>query len=502
MRFVYSDVLHKTLHGRLNLVFLLSLLLFPLLTACGEEASTTTPPQAPVIASIEITPSSPAIDINTKQQFGAVARDREGNKIPEATFLWSSDKPLIVKIDDTGLASGLSEGSALITAGSNGVEGSATLTVNPTEATAPPPVPPFAAPVRQVTGLTPIAVVAQDIDGDSFPDAVVVNFDSSSLIVYYGDAAGKLTGTNLLTTGVQPVAVVAGDFGGDAAIDLISVNIGDPTLTVPQGPTISIFIQTSERNFTASTLPLTRGVGLLDPFPFDMVSGDFNLDGMNDLAITDIGNALVLVLPGTGFAAFGTPIETAINGTPAAVIAGDLNGTGAADLALLSPSNDTILVLTSSNNNDGTFEISYTKTIAGSQPAAMALADINDDGKTDLMVVNKRTTDLSVFLGKGKGTFQDPQTISLTPASQPVAIGSGDFDQDGKIDLAIVNKALNTVSLLTGDGAGTFSDSTHDQTTRLSPSSITVSDLDGNGLSDLLVTNSGDNSLSVFLNNN
>ncbi|MGH9774785.1 MAG: FG-GAP-like repeat-containing protein [Candidatus Acidiferrales bacterium] len=134
----------------------------------------------------------------------------------------------------------------------------------------------------------------------------------------------------------------------------------------------------------------------------------------------------------------------------------------------------------------------------GKGPRGVAAADFNGDKKPDLAVVNQTDNTVSILLGNGDGTFG--AKTDFPTGKTPVAIATGDFNADGKIDLAIVNHADNTVSILLGNGDGTFGPK-KDFPTGAGPSAIVTGDFNGDGKTDLAITNQTDNTVSILLGN-
>jgi hypothetical protein len=118
----------------------------------------------------------------------------------------------------------------------------------------------------------------------------------------------------------------------------------------------------------------------------------------------------------------------------------------------------------------------------GTTPVAQAVGDFNGDGKLDLAVVNQTSNTVSVLLGKGDGTF-GPKTDFAT-GTAPRGIAVGDFNGDGKLDLAVANSGSNSVSILAGNGDGTFGAKT-DIALLVTPDALTVGDFNGDGKADL-----------------
>jgi len=135
---------------------------------------------------------------------------------------------------------------------------------------------------------------------------------------------------------------------------------------------------------------------------------------------------------------------------------------------------------------------------ANAGPQALATADFDGNGTLDLVVANSDANSVSVLLGNGKGTFAPP--VNYPTGTQPVAVAVGDFNNDGKPDMAVVNHADNTVSVLIGAGGGAFVPGAPYPTGN-SPVAVTVADFNGDGNLDLAVANQADNTISILLGN-
>jgi Bacterial Ig-like domain (group 3)/FG-GAP-like repeat/Cep192 domain 4/FG-GAP repeat len=135
----------------------------------------------------------------------------------------------------------------------------------------------------------------------------------------------------------------------------------------------------------------------------------------------------------------------------------------------------------------------------GSSPTSVAAGDFNGDGKLDLVAANFGGTTVSVLLGNGDGTFQAMKGYAA--GSRPISVAVGDFNGDGMLDLVVVNNlTTGTVSLLAGNGDGTFrAPVTFGVGT--SPRSVAVADFNGDGKPDLAVVNQASNNVSILLGN-
>ena len=157
------------------------------------------------------------------------------------------------------------------------------------------------------------------------------------------------------------------------------------------------------------------------------------------------------------------------------------------------------LTLVLSSSATGTFQKQTTYTV-GSNPLSVAVGDFNGDGKPDLAVANSSGGTVSVLLGNGDGTFQTQTTYTVGSSSFPFSVAVGDFNGDGNPDLAVANAGSGTVSVLLGNGDGTFQTQTT-YTVGSTPASVAVGDFNGDGNPDLAITNAGSGTVSVLLGN-
>jgi hypothetical protein len=136
-----------------------------------------------------------------------------------------------------------------------------------------------------------------------------------------------------------------------------------------------------------------------------------------------------------------------------------------------------------------------TAAVVGAGPQAIAEGDFNNDGKPDLVVVNSADNDVSILLGNGDGTFQSQSTKAT--GHNPQAVVVGDFDHDGNLDIVVANRDDNTLSLLKGNGHGGFADQVIiDTLPGVAPIGLATVDLDFDGNLDLFVINQNDQNCS------
>lgn len=136
------------------------------------------------------------------------------------------------------------------------------------------------------------------------------------------------------------------------------------------------------------------------------------------------------------------------------------------------------------------------KFAVGSHPPSAAVADLNGDGCSDLIIVNNGSNDVSVLLGIGNGLFQVQRRFAA--GSGPRAVAVADLNGDHQPDLVIANESSNDVSVLLGHGDGTFQ-APQRFAAGLTPISVAVADLNGDGQPDLITANTFPNDVSVLL---
>jgi uncharacterized repeat protein (TIGR01451 family) len=197
-----------------------------------------------------------------------------------------------------------------------------------------------------------------------------------------------------------------------------------------------------------------------------------------------LGNPMKL--PAIEFAAAKSyPVGT----SPAGIAVGDFNGDGKPDIAVANTGSSNVSILL--GNGDGTFQpaVNYS---AGNSPSGIALGDFNGDGKLDLAVFqaggNGVAGSISVLLGKGDGTFQAPKTLALSQGASVMAVA--DFNLDKNSDLAVSDFGAKNLDIFIGNGDGTFQPA---KQTALPPNSVSFASADFNGDSkaDVAVTVAG-----------
>jgi hypothetical protein len=231
-----------------------------------------------------------------------------------------------------------------------------------------------------------------------------------------------------------------------------------------------------------------------------VVTGDFNGDGRLDLAVSNSGSDTVSILLGNGDGTFGAKNDFNTSAGPRGIVAADFNRDGALDLAVADETAGKVVVLL--GNGNGTFgpKDDFNVNVA---PVSLTVGDFDEDGILDLAVANSGSGNVSVLLGKEDGTFAAKTDFNV--GTSPSSIAAGDWDGDGKLDLAVTNAGDDNVSILFGDGAGGFSSVLANSfgspfTVGDAPSALAAGDFNRDGKLDLAVANENDNNVSILLN--
>lgn len=336
-------------------------------------------------------------------------------------------------------------------------------------------------------------IATADFNGDGIPDLAVgaSNGSPAVLNILLGNGDGTFTAvTPNPAVGNYPYSVIAGDFNGDGIPDLAVGNVDDNT--------VSILLGKGDGTFTA--MPnLTIGIALQSLAPQSLVTGDFNADGIPDLAV--VAGSSVLVFIGNGDGTFKQTTSNLSIGSalPQGIAVGDLNGDGIADLIVandVQSGSVTIFI----GNGDGTFKSGSEISGTGSGTIGIAVADFNGDGIPDLAVTNYDGDSVSILLGNGNGTFQTPVPYPV-PLSNLQSVTAADFNGDGIADLAI-GSGYAGVAILQGKGDGTFgSPFIAASVGSFYPSGfLAVADFNGDGLPDVAEPDQISSDAAVFLN--
>jgi hypothetical protein len=334
----------------------------------------------------------------------------------------------------------------------------------------------------------PVDSTAADFNNDGKLDIATANNGSDDVTILYGDGHGGLTSGLTLTANGGPVGIASGLLNKDQFPDIV--------ISEEQANKIGVFLSTGASTF-APEVEYDMGIS-----PEGVVLADFNNDSKLDVATADLFSETVSVRLGNGDGTFGDLKQVSVTGGPNQLAVGKLDAGDTLDLAVTLYDISALGTLT--GNGDGTFIYAGTASaaITDDSPRGVVLADFNHDGKLDAAVATESFDTVDILLGNGDGTFQT--AVPYGVGGFPESVVVGDFNGDNIIDVASADSFGNdefdgTVSVLVGNGNGTFADSVQFGVDS-GAYGLTAADLNGDRLPDLVSDNIDGTTVSVLLN--
>ncbi|HZW78868.1 MAG TPA: FG-GAP-like repeat-containing protein, partial [Candidatus Deferrimicrobiaceae bacterium] len=358
------------------------------------------------------------------------------------------------------------------------------------------------------------SVTVADLNGDGKPDLIVTsqcnnsNCNLGSVGVLLGNGDGTFQAASSYSTGGQDAySAVAADVNGDGKLDVIVADQCDYSNDCGNG-VVAVLLGNGDGTLQTPFVYNSGGRAISS-----VLVNDVNGDGKSDILATNgcadnsCSSGAVGVLLGNGNGTFEAPISYNPGGSGSSSVAmADLNGDGKLDLLVANActsnsncTNGTVGVLF--GNGDGTFLPPVAYGTGGTDTFSVALADVNGDGKLDLLVANTCNNSSScnngsvgVLLGNGDGTFQ-PATAYSSAGLYADAVAVGDINGDGKPDLVVTNECNGnsctngSFGVLLGNGDGTFQAAVSYNSGGVTATSVALADVNGDGKLDLLLTN-------------
>jgi hypothetical protein len=290
----------------------------------------------------------------------------------------------------------------------------------------------YASPVSTADGFNPLYLTSADLNGDGLMDVVTASFDDGALGVFFNNKTTPGTFNPALvlnSPGASQVAIA--DMNGDGLADIVSADFN-----------VSLFVQTSPGTFAAPISLYAGGANWI-------ALGDLNGDGATDVALTD--NVGVKVLMHTGAASsmtFAAPLTVFTQSPNANVVGGnviaigDVDGDGLNDLVITDPGPTggmatAVYVLIQDPANHGTFLTSVGSAIATQdRPQSIALRDLMGTGKPDIVIGGQKFVTVLLHDPANPGKFL-PATVYSAPGANEIAIA--DINGDGKLDIVVSN---------------------------------------------------------------
>ncbi len=357
-------------------------------------------------------------------------------------------------------------------------------------------------------GTNPRQVLVGDLNGDNAQDAVVITggFSSSgTATVLLNNRRGNFSIFTSIQTNFTIGAATLADFNLDGTLDLVIAGSSGSS-----GSTTPVYIYFGNGNGVFSSPTITTFQGSASA----VSSGDFNEDGLPDIAIANTASSgsfgAVTLFLNAGFGNFVFAGNFTAGGSPRDLKIADFNTDGNLDVVVISTNGTGSLLL---GNGTGGFQVGSNFTLfSGSSSSTFnvssAVGDLNNDGKPDLAVGNGDTNIFSVILNNGSGGFAAPVTNTFADFNfRPRSIIIGQYTGDANLDIAVTvnsgfSDSISAAVIVPGNGTANLnvSNPTIIPTGSL-PIFVADGDFNGDGRNDLITANNGSADISVLLNN-
>ncbi|MBI4244322.1 MAG: peptidylprolyl isomerase [Planctomycetes bacterium] len=327
-------------------------------------------------------------------------------------------------------------------------------------------------------GKDPFSIIPADFNNDGNPDLAVANRKSNNVSILIGKGDGTFKDAVDYAIASNPFAIAVCDFNKDGKTDLISASA-----------TAVVLLGKGDGTFTKQ------------PTDFKVISvsaitfADFNKDDLIDIAVGHDGRSISVYL-GDGKGKFNKTCNFIANNS--SLYCHDMDLDGSTDIITLSTKDDSMRIF--KNDSKGNFSKPSVEMKVGKHPTSLAVADLNNDSKNDIVVANLQSNNISVLIAEEKLKFAKANNLNVEKG--PVSITTADFRSDGEPELVITNSLSNSISMLFNKAGATFSiRSIISNISKKSPNTLAYAvyhDLNKDGEPDCIAADSKNNDIIVI----
>ncbi len=345
-----------------------------------------------------------------------------------------------------------------------------------------------------ISGSRPYALATADFNSDGYPDLATQYWFSSNVSVYLNNGNGRFaTKVDYATAQAsgRNTSLGVADFNGDSKPDIMVSDDGAGVVT--------LFLNQGNGTF------VKKGDYATAAWPYGIATADFNSDGKMDAAVVTSDGSGITILTGDGAGNFPTRVDYLSSGgtpSPQGITVGDFNNDGKPDVAVANTGTNNIGVFRNTSTTGGTISMAAVQVfVVGTGPQAIAAGDLNGDGKNDIVVGNTNALagannggTISVLINSitSSSTLAFAAQATYAVSGGPYTLALADLNRDGKLDVISPQWSANKVSILYNKGNGTYF-AQSPVSTGVSPAGIVVTDFDKDGFLDYAFTDSDPN---------
>jgi hypothetical protein len=339
----------------------------------------------------------------------------------------------------------------------------------------------------------PRSIAIGDFNKDNCIDIAVANENAKNVGIFFGNGNGTFSLQATYSTGSSSalMSITVADLNNDTILDIAVSNwgAGNGNIGVLYGLNNGTFL-----------VPKTYSTGF-NSQPTSIAICDFNNDGRVDFAVSNSNKNNIGIMLRDKSEPFGVQrtFSTGNGSSPYSVAVTDLNNDDRLDIAVANYKTNNVGIFFGYGNGSFAEQKTYS-TGQYSGPVFIAIGDLNQDKHFDIVVANSNADNIGILFGYGNGTFGTAQTYATGKSSEPTSVALADLDKDNQTDIVVTSYGINIVLIFFGLSNGTFSNPTpYNFDYNSNPASVAIGDFNNDTWLDIAVANNGLGYVEVLL---